>query len=79
MPLKDAIAHPRVHVDTSGEVVRLMAEPGLDLPPMDLPVKVFPGLVMYFGGVAVAVCDRMAGLEAAADPRRAGGVFVSGT
>lgn len=79
MPLKDAIAHPRVHVDTSGEVVRLMAEPGLDLPPMDLPVKVFPGLVMYFGGVAAAVCDRMAGLEAAADPRRAGGVFVSGT
>ena len=78
MSLEDAIAHPRVHVDTSGEVVRLMAEPGLDLPPMDLPVKVFPELVMYFGGVAAAVCDSVSGLQAAADPRRAGGIFVSG-
>ena len=78
MSLEDAIAHPRVHVDTSGEVVRLMAEPGLDLPPMDLPLKVFPELVMYFGGVAAAVCDSVSGLQAAADPRRAGGIFVSG-
>ena len=79
MPLKDAIAHPRVHVDTSGEVVRLMAEPGLDLPPLDLPIKVFSGLVMYFGGVAAAVYDSASGFEAAADPRREGGVFVSDT
>ncbi|MBT8101408.1 MAG: gamma-glutamyltransferase family protein [Gammaproteobacteria bacterium] len=79
MPLRDAIAHPRVHVDTSGDVVRLMAEPGLDLPEIDLPLTVFPELVMYFGGVAAAVCDRCQGFDAAADPRREGGVFVSGT
>ncbi|MDH3303925.1 MAG: gamma-glutamyltransferase family protein [Gammaproteobacteria bacterium] len=78
MSLDDAIAHPRVHVDTSGEVIKLMAEPGLDLPPVDLPVNVFPSLVMYFGGVAAAVYDSASGFEAAADPRREGGVFVSG-
>ena len=77
MPLADAIAHPRLHVDTSGEDVRLMAEPGLDLPEVELPLTEFPSLVMYFGGVGAAVCFRDGRLEAAADPRRAGGVFVS--
>ena len=75
MPLGDAIAHPRVHVDTSGEVINLKAEPGLDLPEIDLPVSVFPGLVMYFGGVGAAVFDSDGGFDVAADPRREGGVF----
>ncbi len=75
MPLRDAIAHPRVHVDTSTEEVKLMAEAGLDLPETDLPVKEFPDIMMYFGGVGAAVCN--ADLDAAADPRREGGVFVS--
>lgn len=76
MPLEEAIAHPRVHVDTSGEEVRLMAEPELDLPETDLPVTVFPGLVMYFGGVGAAVFDHKAGLATAADPRREGGTCI---
>ena len=79
MSLEDAIAHPRVHVDTSGDCVRLMAEPGLDLPEIELPVTVFPSLVMYFGGVGAAVSHRAGRIEAAADPRRDGGVFVSGS
>ena len=77
MPLRDAIAHPRVHIDTSGEAERLMAEPGLDLPEVDLPLTVFPSLVMYFGGVGAAVYDHDSGFDAAADPRREGGIFVS--
>jgi gamma-glutamyltranspeptidase/glutathione hydrolase len=77
MPLAEAISHPRLHVDTSGETVRLMAEPGLDLPDVDIPVTVFPELVMYFGGVGAAVCYRDNRIGAAADPRREGGVFVS--
>ena len=77
MPLRDAIAHPRLHVDTSGEEVRLMAEPGHDLPDLDLPLHQFTELVMYFGGVSAAVFDRATGFDAAADPRREGGVFVS--
>lgn len=76
MPLRDAIAHPRLHVDTSGDVVRLMAEPGLDLPDTDLPITLFESIVMYFGGVVAAVYDRSTGFDAAADPRREGGVFV---
>ncbi len=66
-----------MHVDTSGEVVKLMAEPGLDLPELDLPVTVFPDIVMYFGGVAAAVHDEVDGFDAAADPRREGGIFIS--
>lgn len=76
MPLEDAIAHPRVHVDTSGEEVRLMAEPGLDLPDTDLSTHVFPDLVMYFGGVGAAVYDNLTGLASAADPRREGGTCI---
>ena len=75
MPLGDAIAHPRVHVDTSGDVVQLKAEAGLPLPDVDLPVSIFPELVMYFGGVGAAVYDAASGFDVAADPRREGGVF----
>lgn len=75
MPLREAIAHPRVHVDMSGEITKLMAEAGLDLPDVDLPVQEFPDIMMYFGGVGAAVCNT--DLDAAADPRREGGVFVS--
>ena len=78
MPLRDAIAHPRVHVDMSGEDIRIMAEAGLDLPELDLPLKEFPEIAMYFGGVGAAVFDQAKGFDAAADPRREGGVFVSG-
>lgn len=76
MPLEDAIAHPRVHIDTSGEQVRLMSEPGLDLPDIDLPTKVFPDISMYFGGIGAAVFDSDAGLLCAADPRREGGTCI---
>lgn len=79
MPLAEAIAHPRVHVDTSGETDRLRAEPGLDLPELDLPLQTFPGINMYFGGVSVATFDRNAGFDVAADPRREGGVFLADT
>ena len=75
MPLQDAIAHPRVHVDTSGDVVNLKAEAGLDLPEVDLPVHLFPDIVMYFGGVGAAAYDAHSGFDVAADPRREGGVF----
>ena len=78
MPLSEAIAHPRVHVDTSGEEERLMAEPGLDLPPLDIPVHVTSGLGMYFGGVGVARYSAQDGITVAADPRRAGGTALIG-
>jgi gamma-glutamyltranspeptidase/glutathione hydrolase len=76
MTLSDAMAHPRIHVDTSGEDTRLMAEPGLELPDTELPLTVFPKRVMYFGGVAAAVFDAKNGLASAADPRREGGTCI---
>ena len=44
-------------------------------PEVDLPVAVFPDIVMYFGGVGAAVFDEAVGFDVAADPRREGGVF----
>jgi len=76
MTLEDAIAHPRIHIDTSGEIVRLMSEPGVDLPDINLPTKVFPEISMYFGGVGAAVFDSDVGLLCAADPRREGGTCI---
>jgi gamma-glutamyltranspeptidase/glutathione hydrolase len=76
MSLDDAIAEPRVHVDTSGAAERLMAEAGHDLPHMDIPVKVSPELNMYFGGIGATLVDRKNGFQVASDPRREGGTVI---
>lgn len=76
MSLEEAINHPRVHVDTSGEAVRLMAEPGLDLPEIDIPVNVTADLNMYFGGIGATLVDRARGFQLASDPRREGGTMM---
>jgi len=78
MSIEEAIAHPRLHVDTSGEEVRLMSEPGLDLPETDLPVTVSPEINMYFGGIGATLVDRKNGFQVASDPRREGGTLVYG-
>ena len=76
MSLEDAIAHPRVHVDTTTGIERLMAEPGLDLPEVDLPVQVSPDINMYFGGIGATLVDRESGFQVASDPRREGGTVI---
>ncbi|NIL93793.1 MAG: gamma-glutamyltransferase [Woeseiaceae bacterium] len=78
MPLAEAIAHPRLHIDMSGDTDRLMSEPGLDLPETDLPVIVMPGLNMYFGGIGATLVDKESGFEVASDPRREGGTRICG-
>lgn len=78
MSLEDAIAHPRLHIDTSGETERLMAEAGLELPDVDLPSRIMPELNMYFGGVGATLVDRETGFEVVADPRREGGTIICG-
>lgn len=78
MSLADAISHPRLHVDTSGAADRLAAEPGLDLPAIDLPLRVFPDLNMYFGGVGAARATAAGEFDVASDPRREGGTAVCG-
>ncbi len=76
MPLEEAVAHPRLHVDTSGDTERLMAEPGLDLPDVDMPVNVMSSLNMYFGGIGATLADRKHGFQVASDPRREGGTCI---
>ena len=76
MTLDDAIAHPRLHVDTSGEEDRLMAEAGLDLPEVDLPVTVMPELNMYFGGIGATLVEKGGDIQVTSDPRRAGGTVI---
>jgi len=76
MSIEEAIAHPRLHVDTSGEQDRLMAEPGLDLPEVDLPVTITPDINMYFGGIGATLVDRKNGFQVASDPRREGGTLI---
>ena len=77
MTLDAAIAEPRVHVDTSGEEERLMAEPAAELPPVDLPLTVTDDISMYSGGVGAALYDRERGFAVAADPRREGGMIIT--
>ena len=76
MSLDDAVAHPRVHLDTSGETDRLLHEAGLPMPDTDMSVQTYDELSMYFGGVAAASYSQEHGFEVAADPRREGGVCV---
>jgi gamma-glutamyltranspeptidase/glutathione hydrolase len=76
MTLDEAIAHPRLHVDTSGEEDRLMAEAGLDLPEVDLPITVMPALNMYFGGIGATLVENGGDIKVASDPRRAGGTAI---
>jgi gamma-glutamyltranspeptidase/glutathione hydrolase len=77
LPLNEAVVLPRLHFDTSGETDRIMAEPGIALPDCDWPVTVTPKINMYFGGVGAVSFDRKRGFDAAADPRREGGLFVA--
>ena len=77
MSLKDAVAHPRLHVDTTGAEDRLMAEAGLPLPDTELPVTRYDDLNMYFGGVGVASYDATEGFDVAADPRREGRTLIT--
>ena len=78
--LQDAVDRPRLHVhhlDEQGLRVRVEAEEDLDLPELALPVRRHHPHSMYFGGVGAALRRPSGGLEAAADPRRAGVALVS--
>lgn len=73
MSLREAVAHPRLHVEVFGGKPMIAHEPGLDVRSLDgMTARRFPDLAMYFGGVQAAVFDPIAGLYGAADSRRSG-------
>lgn len=73
--LTTAIASPRLHYEVEHD--RFAVERGLDTASLAPAIEEYPPNSMYFGGVGAARFDST-GLSAAADPRRAGGVFLSG-
>jgi gamma-glutamyltranspeptidase/glutathione hydrolase len=76
MPLAEAIAHPRLHVEATDEGPRVAAEPGIPRPDTAFPWRMLPGPSMYFGGVGAVRWSEDGGFVAAADPRRAGGTAI---
>ena len=79
MSLREAVAHPRLHVEVFDGKPMIAHEPGLDVRSIEgMAARRFPDLAMYFGGVQAAVFDPLAGLYGAADPRRSGGTARGG-
>jgi gamma-glutamyltranspeptidase/glutathione hydrolase len=74
---QDAVDAPRVHYAPH----ELLAEPGISaegLAATGLPVTLFRGPNLYFGGCQAVVRDRATGaLTGGADPRRGGGVAIA--
>lgn len=78
MPLADAVAHPRVHVERKDGVVQAACERGVPVGSIGLPVREFEELHMFFGGVGAALFSPSAGFTLASDPRRDGGTATGG-
>jgi gamma-glutamyltranspeptidase/glutathione hydrolase len=76
MPLADAVAHARAHVESFSGGCRVAHEPGLPMAEVDLPQRPFDHLSMFFGGVAAAEWSPAAGFTVAGDPRRSGGTAI---
>ncbi|WP_413175885.1 gamma-glutamyltransferase [Anabaena azotica] len=80
MSLEDAIAHPRLHVETREGAPTIVIEAGIPIPEIEgFIIHRFPQRSMYFGGVQATLWHPQQGLSAAADPRRTGGVASGGT
>lgn len=77
LPLGAAIEAPRLHVEVTDAGPRIACEPGIGAAQLPWPVRAFPALAMFFGGVGAARWSPRAGLDAATDPRRAGSAFAS--
>ncbi len=76
LSLEDAVEHPRLHVEVTPGDARVVAEPGLPLERLDLPVSREESRSLAFGGVTTAALSN-GRLDAASDSRRDGGAAVS--
>ncbi|ELR97771.1 gamma-glutamyltransferase [Gloeocapsa sp. PCC 73106] len=75
MPLAEAIAAPRLHVEVFEDNLAVAFEPGLNIEDVSgVTLRPFTERSMYFGGVQAALWSPDTGLLHAADPRRVGGV-----
>lgn len=79
LPLAEAVARPRLHVERLHGVWQVAYEAGLDVGELDVVSRRFEARSMFFGGVAAAYWTPEAGFQVAADDRRAGGTAVAGS
>jgi gamma-glutamyltranspeptidase / glutathione hydrolase len=75
MPLNEAIAQPRSHVEFNANEPTAVCEPGLPFDSITMSHRHFDKLSMYFGGVGAASWSPTSGFAVAADPRRTGGTW----
>ena len=78
MSLEQAISHPRLHFEVFNQISAIAFESGLNVNNLNLTSRKFEKLSMYFGGVQAAYGHPTKGLNAAADPRRTGGIAWGG-
>jgi gamma-glutamyltranspeptidase / glutathione hydrolase len=76
LPLEDAIAAPRLHVERGADGWQAAVEPGLPLEAMVMACRQFEERSMFFGGAGAVLRDPDGALIAAADPRRQGAAMV---
>jgi gamma-glutamyltranspeptidase / glutathione hydrolase len=77
LPLEEALAAPRLHVERVPGGWQAAVEPGLPLDAVSLPCRVFDALSMFFGGAGAVLRAPDGTLTAAADPRRQGAALVA--
>lgn len=75
--LEQAVAQPRIHLKIDESDAELSVEPGIDISDTRFALRQYESINMYFGGVVAALYDEHNGFDAAADPRREGGTFIS--
>ena len=77
--LAEAVAKPRLHVETFEGRLMVAFEESLKVTPHEgLGARALPDHSMYFGGVGAAARHPDGTLEAAADPRRSGATALGG-
>ncbi len=79
MPLEEAIAQPRLHVERAATEPRVAFEPGLPVDCLDHPCRAYDRLDAFFGGVGAVRYGDDQGFDLAADPRRAGATALAGS
>lgn len=78
MGLQEAVDHPRLHVELIGSGRRIACEPGVPVADLPWETRRYDERSMFFGGVAAALHDPVAGFDLGADPRRTGGSAIGG-
>jgi gamma-glutamyltranspeptidase/glutathione hydrolase len=80
LPLEEAIAAPRLHVQAERDPALVLCEPGLvlSLPEPAMEVRRFAAPDMFFGGIKLAGSSAAGELQAYADSRRQGAVAFTG-